>query len=56
MPSIVAEYQIFTIIQPNLKKKIMTEVMIKRKNEKNEGWWQDRENESRERGWRMIKK
>jgi len=39
-----------------VKKKIMTEVMIKRKNEKNEGWWQDRENESRERGWRMMKK
>ena len=42
--------------QQILKKKIMTEVMIKRKNEKNEGWWQDRENESRERGWRMMKK
>jgi len=34
----------------------MTEVMIKRKIEKNEEWWQDREIESRERGWRMMKK
>ena len=39
-----------------MKKKIMTEVMIKRKIDQNEGWWQDRENECRERGWRMMKK
>lgn len=30
--------------------------LIKRKIDQNEGWWQDRENESRESGWRMMKK